>query len=110
MVSLSPGSERRVDARTMLKRPIKVRCGTTGRSFGGQTVNLSASGALLEIDHPVRLVAGQPIRVGIAWTRRDVVLEAANLMEARVVRNLGIGGVQKVAVEFAQRQELAATG
>ena len=103
-------TERRRDARIPLSRPVKLRCIETGRYLAGQTDNLSASGALLEINHPSLLVPGQRIQVGIAWGRGQAVIDSGSLAEATVVRSLGLGNVQRIAVQFSHRQEMALTG
>ena len=101
--------ERRHDARLPLTRPAKVQCLTTGRYLAGRTRNLSAGGALLEIDHPSLLVPGQRLRVGVARTKQDVVLAAEEMTPATVVRSAGLRGTQTVAVQFDRRQQLALT-
>jgi hypothetical protein len=103
-------AERRRDARIPIDRPVKLQCCVTGRYLRGRTDNLSSSGALLEIEHPSLLVPGQRLRVGIAWNRGQVVLEQDDLAEATVVRSLGHGESQRVAVRFTQRQTLAIAG
>jgi hypothetical protein len=104
------GRERRRDARLAMARPVKLQCMQTGRYLAAQTQNLSSGGALLEIDQPSLLVAGQRLRVGVAWTSRQTVLHRDELAEATVVRSLAIGPRQSVAVCFDHRQELAVTG
>ncbi len=103
-------TERRRDARVAVCRPVKLQCVESGRYLAGRTDNLSASGALLQVYHPSLLVPGQRLRMGIAWTDRQAVLEADRLVDATVVRSRGHGGFQQVAVAFAHRQELAAAG
>lgn len=102
-------SERRKDARIPLARPVKLRCVDTGRYLAGQTDNLSASGALLEVNHPSLLVPGQRLQVGIAWGRGQTVIDSGSLAEAIVVRSFGLGTTQRVAVHFSHRQEMALT-
>ncbi len=102
--------DRRRDARLMLERPAKVQCLHTGRYLAGRTTNLSSSGALVEINHASLLIPGQRVKVGIAQTSQDVILQAEQMSEATVVRSMGHRGSQTVAVMFDQRQELAATG
>ena len=103
-------SERRRDARIAVDRPIKLQCVHSGRYLRGHTGNLSASGALLEIDHPSLLVRGQRLRIGIAWDNRQAVISSDAMAQATVVRSWGQGPTQRVAVRFDHRQELAATG
>ena len=99
--------ERRLELRTALVRPLKLWCAHTGRYLSGTTQDVSATGALIEVDHPSLLVSGQRVRVGIAWSSRHMLLGDADLIEARVLRSLGMGGSQRVALEFNQRQESA---
>jgi hypothetical protein len=99
--------ERRHDARLVAARPVRVECPQTGRRFSGRTRDVSAGGALLEVDHPCLLVPGQPLRLGIAWTARQTVLRREDLLEAVVVRSLGNGPKQTVAISFSQRLQLA---
>ena len=103
------GKERRRDPRVQVLRPVKTRCAESGKFYAGRMRNVSAGGALLEIDHPSLMVPGQPIRLGVAWADRQVVLDAGDMIDATVVRSLGRGPTQHVAVQFAQRhQELVA--
>lgn len=94
-------NERRRSARHPLARPAKVRCLQTGRYLAARTQNVSSNGALLEIDHPSLLVSGQQVSVAVAWSRRDAVLKRDDMYQATVVRSLGLGGRQHVAVVFA---------
>jgi len=102
--------ERRRDARLPLDRPVKVQCLHTGRYLAGHTFNLSASGALVEIEHPSLMIPGQRIKVGVAQTKQNVILQSEEMADATVVRSMGHRGRQTVAVMFDHRQELAATG
>jgi c-di-GMP-binding flagellar brake protein YcgR len=102
--------ERRREARTDITQPIKAQCLQTGRYLTGRTRNVSSAGALIEIDRPSLLVPGQRLALGIARTKQEVILAAAQLMPCTVVRSLGAGGTQRVAVQFDERQELAAAG
>lgn len=101
--------DRRQDPRAPVERPVKLRCRETGRYYSGRTTNLSAGGARLIVAHPSLLVNGQRVEIGIAWTSRDVVLSAGQLVGAAVVRSVGLGGSQQVALRFDARQPLAAS-
>ena len=101
--------ERRYSARRPVKRPVKLRCVQSGRYMAGQTKNVSASGALLEICQSSLLVPGQSLEIGIAWGNRQAVLNAGHMLKSCVVRSLGMGGIQYVAVQFEQMIEMAAT-
>lgn len=100
-------AERRLDARHPVQRPVKIQPEGGWRYYPGRTVNLSSGGALLELSIPAPLRPGQRLRIGVAWSSRDVVLAGNSMLDARVVRSLGMDGRQLVAVAFAQRQELA---
>ncbi len=102
--------ERRRDTRLALERPAKIQCLMTGRYLAGRTINVSAGGAMLEVDHPSLLVPGQRVAIGMANTRQDVILRGDEMSEATVVRSVGLKGRQTLAVQFDQRQELAAAG
>jgi c-di-GMP-binding flagellar brake protein YcgR len=105
-----PRSERRRDARVQLTRPAKLRCELTGRFYGAQTHDLSAGGALIQMQRPAPLSLGQPIRVGVAQDQTRVILTDGDLINAVVVRSLRIGDHQTVAVRFTQPQSLALAG
>ncbi len=101
--------DRRQDPRFALIRPVKLQCHGSGRYYGGQTYNYSASGALLVVDAPPRLLAGQRVRLGIAWNPQDTLLRSDQLVEAAIVRNLTVDGRQHIAVQFELRVPLRAT-
>ena len=102
-----PQFERRRHARMPIERPVKIQCAITGRFLGGRTQNLSTGGALLYIDNASMLVPGQRVKVGVAWTPHDAVLKADKLPTATVIRSLGFGPEQTVAIQFDQPQQLA---
>ena len=102
-------SERRQSARQPISKPAKLRCTQTGRFMAGRTRNVSASGAMLEVYLPSMLITGQRLEVGIAWQHRQAMLDSDQLVQATVVRSLGMGGVQHVAIQFDQPMALAAT-
>jgi hypothetical protein len=101
-------AERRRDARLEVTRPVKLQCPETGRYWAGRTCNVSPGGAMVEVAHPSLLVPGQAVKLGVAWTNRQTLLNANDLVDATVVRSLGEGAVQYVAVSFAHRLPLAA--
>ena len=102
-------AERRRVARFPVSRPVKLRCSDSGRYVAGVTNNISSSGALLEVQHPSLLVAGQRMQMGIAWTKGQAVIPTEKMTDCTVVRSVGIGGVQRVALMFDHPQQLAAT-
>lgn len=101
------GKDRRREARLPIERPVKLQCQVTGKYVAGRTSNLSDGGMLIVIDNPSLLVPGQRIKIGVQQTRQDVVLKAGQMTPATVVRSMGIGGRQTVAVQFDQRQRLS---
>lgn len=102
--------ERRQDVRIELCRPVKIWCRDTGRYLAGQTHNVSAGGALVELAHPGLLTSGQEVQVAIAWSNRSMVQRSQDMTSATVVRSLAGHGAQHLALRFAQRQELAVAG
>ena len=96
--------------RPSLHPPAKIKCLMTGRFLAGRTVNVSAGGAMLQVDHPSLLVPGQRVAIGMADTQQDVILRSEDMSEATVVRSIGVKGAQTVAVQFDQRQALLAAG
>jgi len=106
---MSEWPERRSHARHTIHRPVKIRCGVTGRYLTGRTQDISTNGALIEVDYPLLLARGQSLKIGIAWTDRDVVIRSSEMSPAQVRRSLGMGSVQHVAVQFDLPVELAAT-
>lgn len=102
--------ERRRDARFAINRPVKLQCMQSGRFLTGSTHNLSASGALVEVNHPSLLVPGQRLRMGVAWTKQQSILHASTMLDVVVVRSFGLGDSQQVALAFSQRQALANAG
>jgi len=102
--------ERRCHARQRVCRPVKLCCVDTGRYLTGQTCNVSASGALLEISDPLLgLTNGQRIAVGIAWNRKLMVLDSEHLVNSTVVRSLNIAGSRCVAIRFVGQKQLASS-
>ena len=102
-------AERRQDARSEVEKPVKIRCLRSGRYLSGRTRNLSAGGALIEISDPHRFAPGQRIKLGIAWNRRQTVLDSHALIDSVIIRNLALGGLHQIALRFEHRQELAAS-
>ena len=99
--------ERRRDARLAMNRPVKVECEHAGRYVTGYTQNLSTTGALMDIDHPSLMVPGQRVKVGVAYTRRSVIIKKEEMIPGTVVRSAGLGNTQTIAIQFDERQELA---
>ncbi len=109
MQSLNVNRDRRRAARTQAALPVKLQCVGTGKYAGGHTRNLSASGVLVEVDRPSLLAVGQLVRLGIAWTPRQTVIRSSDMTEGTVIRSLGLGRRNHVAIRFQQSVDLAAT-
>ena len=93
-----------------MDRPVKIQCVETGRFLPGHTCDVSPGGAMIEVKHPSLLVPGQRVRVGISWTAQQMLLHADDMAEATVLRSLGQGGTQHVAIGFDQPQSLSMAG
>jgi len=102
-------SDRRYSPRFPLERPVKIRCLNSGRYYGGKTCDVSSTGVMTQIETPSLLVPGQRVEVGIAEHSRQAILSADQMKQATVVRSLGLDGIQRVAVQFDQAQQLAAS-
>ena len=100
------GSERRRHQRLDLDRPVKLQCEMTGKYLAGRTTDVSPDGVQIELAQSSMLVPGQRVRFGIAWTGRQTVLASDDLTPATVVRCLGLGRRQCVALQFDKTQEL----
>jgi c-di-GMP-binding flagellar brake protein YcgR len=101
-------TERRRDPRISLSRSVKLRCDQTGaRYLAGLTRDISAGGALLQLDYPSRLTTGQRVQIGVVRYPQQPLLRHQELMEAVIVRSFGHGVTQHVAVAFKNKQALA---
>lgn len=99
---------RRKHERTAITRPAKVYHAGSARYLPAYTRDLSAGGALLEIDTPREIRVDDSIEVLVAWHDRTL-LSAAEQVRARVTRVLRTDTPrQYVAVEFAMPQVVAA--
>lgn len=97
-----PEPERRRTRRVIVERPVKLcRFGSEARYFAGRTYDLSAEGALIELDQPASLGPGQMVRLAIALHRQQGLVRREQMREATVVRSLVHGGRPRVAVRFA---------
>lgn len=100
-----PTKDRRKHARHLAARLCKVYQPATGRYSPARTIDLSAGGALLEINMPRPLEPGDEIDVALAWVCAGV-LEGGSMIRARVVRvQVGEEGRRVVAVEYARPVE-----
>jgi len=102
-------SDRRRDPRFPITRPVKLQCLTTGRYYGGHTRDVSSSGIMAQLSNPSLMVPGQRVKVAIAEHEREAIISADRLFPATIVRSLGMNGEQHVALQFDERQALAAS-
>lgn len=96
---MTPVHERRRFARQFVHQPVKVQCQLTGRYLAGQTEDLSAGGSRMWLQCPSLLVPGQRVKVAIAGPAAGL-LRGADMVDATVVRSLGDGRGQHLAVQF----------
>lgn len=103
--------ERREDTRTALARPVKLQSDrTAARYLAGWSRDISAGGMLIELTGQARFEPGQRVQVGVAVTPRQALLRRRQMVEAVVVRSLGHGERQHLALRFTERQRLALAG
>ena len=103
-------NQRRCEPRMRLVRPVKIHSPQLGRYWGAKTLNLSGGGALLDLTRSCPLVPGQRIRLGIAGSDRQSLIRYEQMLDATVMRCARVGDSQNLALQFEQRQELAAAG
>lgn len=105
-------ADRREHTRVDMSRPCKVFLPATARSCAGRTRNVSAGGALVELDSPRDLKPGDTMELGIAWTNR-AILPADALVEAKIVRHVSTlilpdGTARRtIGVQFNQAEPIA---
>jgi c-di-GMP-binding flagellar brake protein YcgR len=99
--------ERRSSVRRPLVRPCKVFEPRGHRYISGCTRNVSPGGMLIALDRCLPLEIGDRLYVGTASSRRQALLRADDMVEARVVRVLSHEGETILAVQFAHAVESA---
>ena len=109
MVKLA-SAERRRHPRYPHRAPAKLCDELTGKYLPGETLNLSASGALVRVQAPTRLTPGRRVRLGIAPHASRSILRVNDMPWAVVRRCLGHDEAQHVAVEFVNTSQLAQAG
>ena len=104
MLTTDPRHNRRADVRQTVHRPVKLRPpSTVGRYLAGRTRNISAGGALIELNRPASLNRGDTVRLAIA-DHDDVPLLTADGMIAATVLRRDPAQPARIAVRFAERQ------
>lgn len=81
-------SERRQHERIPIERPCKVFDPRSHKYLLGSTCDLSASGMMLKLEHPLQIVPGEILHVGVAQKRRQMLLRSSEMTPVRVVRCL----------------------
>jgi len=92
--------DRRRSTRIPCEKPVKVRCGLTGKYLAGETIDVSDGGCLMRLDRRVMVEAGQTVRVGISHRPIQSLILADDMAEGKIVRRFGHGDAQHVAVSF----------
>ncbi|MEM1184179.1 MAG: PilZ domain-containing protein [Planctomycetota bacterium] len=99
---------RRSHARADTTLGCKILRPAVARYLSARTADVSAGGALLEIDTTRPLIEGEDIEIGVAWSGSGL-LSTRDLVTARVVRTRPLHeNRQEVAVRFARIQAPAA--
>lgn len=100
--------ERRRDPRIPANHPVKLKCEqTAGKYIPGTTQDVSDGGAMLTLQHPRLLTTGQKVQIGIVSSPMRGMLMTEDFVEATIVRSLGHGDTQHVAVRYARPQRFA---
>ncbi|MEM9420523.1 MAG: PilZ domain-containing protein [Planctomycetota bacterium] len=102
--------DRRRSPRVPCEKPVKVRCGMTGKYLSGETIDISDGGCLLRLDRRIIVQAGQTVRVGIAHRQLQSLILADQMIEGTIVRRFGHGDAQLVAVSYESTTSLAEAG
>lgn len=98
----SSSADRRHSPRTRLQRPVKLQSLESGRLIAGQSVDVSASGLLVEVasSHSLPLICGQRVAVALAWSSNQVLVKSASLQPAQVIRCLENQGHYRIALRL----------
>ena len=99
--------DRRHSTRLLIRRPSKLFNELTGKYLSAQTCNVSASGAMLTVNRPGRLLPGQHVRVGISTVPDQGIIKAEAMQSARVLRSMIDGERHYVAVAFDEPRILS---
>lgn len=102
-------NDRRSCRRVSVERPCKIRDRATGRYFSATTIDLSQHGIMVRLAQPSNLKPGDEVLIGVAMHDRQGIIQAKEMIEARVVRRLDSGeGETTLAVQFIAALEQAA--
>lgn len=93
-------ADRRAHSRSAVALGCKVVARSASRYLTARTTDVSAGGALVEIETTRPLEPGERLDIGVCWSGSGI-LRTRDLVEATVVRTTpGIGDRQRVAVAF----------
>jgi c-di-GMP-binding flagellar brake protein YcgR len=100
------GIERRQAARLPIDRPAKVARHSSARYEPATTVNVSTTGALLEVRSARPVAVGERMGVAVAWAQEGLIA-STQVLPAMVVRADAISADrQRVAVQFLATAEV----
>jgi c-di-GMP-binding flagellar brake protein YcgR len=102
--------DRRRHLRVTCAKPVRLRCGVTGKCLEGQTLDVSHGGCLLRLQGALAIKPGQAVRVAIARRQLRSLMLADDMVEATVMRRLGHDDAQHIAVSFENTTALAQAG
>ena len=93
--------DRRETPRIVVKRPCKVFDPKARKYLAGSTCDMSSGGLLLRLNYPLGLGPGDRIFVGVAQTRRQMLLRTKDMAEAEIVRSMDVTDRETIlAVRF----------
>lgn len=99
--------DRRAYLRQNLSRPCKLYLPKAGTYVGASTWNVSPGGALVRIDRRAPVAPGDRLYLGIAFTRRQAIITARQMLETEVVRVMEtFGDSVEVAVRFTELEAM----
>jgi hypothetical protein len=101
--------DRRRHPRVEVTQPCKICDPRSGRYIAGTTRDLSSHGLLIDLPRLIDLKPGDRLHVGVAMKRRQGLLLAKEMIEAKVVRAMPtIDDHTLLAVQFEHPVTLAA--
>jgi c-di-GMP-binding flagellar brake protein YcgR len=100
--------DRRRHPRVPVQRPCKIFDPNTGRYHSGTTRDLSTGGLLVDVPQLLDIHPGNGIHVGVAMKRRQGLLLAKEMIEAKVVRTMAtVDDHTLLGLAFAEAQSPA---
>lgn len=93
---LTLDQDRRRHARIALQRPCKIFDPRSAKYYPGTTRDLSEGSMMIVLAANLDIQPGDVLHVGVAQTRRQMLLRTADMMRMRVVRSLGTPNNERV--------------